>query len=208
MQRDQVFNGLSELQEFLLDLRNVDRVIYIPDTNTRENDVEHSYFLAMAAWYVAETCDLSFDHTKLLKYALVHDLPEAYAGDVSALASPDQRESKQRREAEAMEVIRARFSNSFSGMVEVLECYEAQDDEESRFVKALDKIVPQTMIIMNEGWEWFEEDITQDRLISNKLDTTSISEPALQICNALIEFLRTKPEYFPDDTDDTDDTPS
>ena len=193
----EAFDGLNELQDFLLDFREIERITPIPEGNgEHENDAEHSYFLAMAGWYVSEKLHLPLSQEKILKYALVHDLPETYAGDVDAFASAEERANKAVREADAVEKIKARFGGKFPGMLETLQDYETQEDEESRFVKALDKLMPPIMIAIDEGKSWQEHGITQNRLIENKLQSTSISEPVSQICDALIEYLCQHPEYF------------
>lgn len=87
-------------------------------------------------------------------------------------------------------------------MLDELKAYERQEDPESQFVKALDKLMPALMIAMDRGRSWQEEGVTQEQLIENKLHTTSISEPVSQICRALVEFLKTKPEYFPSEQSD------
>lgn len=197
MDKNAVFDELNDLQKFLLYFQRIERIISIPQREGEyENDVEHSYFLAMAAWYISEKLQLRLDQAKILKYALVHDLPETYAGDVSSFASQEKREAKKHREAEAVEKIKERFGNTFPGMLETLHEYEAQKDEESRFVKALDKLMPPIMIAMDGGISWQEHGITQERFIENALRNTSISEPVSQICNALLEYLRQHPEYF------------
>ncbi len=198
MDKHAVFDELNDLQKFLLDFREIERVTTIPGTYSRihENDVEHSYFLAMSAWYVSDKLRLPLDREKVLKYSLVHDLPETYAGDVDAFASQKERQAKKHREAEAVKKITARFGNTFPGMLETLHEYEAQKDEESRFIKALDKLMPPIMIALDEGRSWQEHGITQERLIENKLQSTNISEPVSQVCNALLEYLRQHPEYF------------
>lgn len=208
-EEDATLRELTELQDFLLRFREVPRVTPIPGTecNERENDVEHSYFLAMAGWYAADKLQLPLNHEKIFKYALVHDLPEAYTGDVDAFASPEEREAKRRREAEALLDIKADYGSIFPGMVDALHAYEKQEDPESQFIKALDKLMPAIMIAMDEGRSWQEKGVTRDRFIENKLRTTSGDAYVHRICHALVEFLKTK-EYFPDDTDDTDDTPS
>lgn len=201
---DTTLYELNELQSFLLEFRDVSRVTPIPGTESqeRENDVEHSYFLAMAGWHVSEKLQLPLDHEKILKYSLVHDIPEVYAGDVDAFASPQKRETKKFREAEAIQTIETRYGHIFPGMLDELKAYERQEDLESQFVKALDKLMPALMITMDRGRSWQEEGVTQQQLIENKLRTTSISEPVSQICHALVEFLKTKPEYFPDEQSD------
>ncbi len=198
-EEDVTLQELIELQNFLLQFRDTPRVTTIPGTEggKPENDVEHSYFLAMAGWHVADSLQLPLNQEKILKYALVHDLPEAYAGDVDAFASHKERETKKQREAEAIQTMQTRYGHTFSGILDQLNDYEEQEDPESQFVKALDKLMPAIMITIDGGRSWHEKGVTQEQLIANKLETTSVSEPVSEICHALVEFLRTKPEYFP-----------
>lgn len=60
---------------------DIERVIHSNGGDRLENDVEHSYRLAMLAWYIISSNKLSLDLDLVIKYALVHDLVEVYAGD-------------------------------------------------------------------------------------------------------------------------------
>src|SRR5262245_16453996 len=46
-----------------------------------ENDTEHSYQVAMIAWFLIEQNKLKFNKELCFMYALAHDLVEVYAGD-------------------------------------------------------------------------------------------------------------------------------
>jgi 5'-deoxynucleotidase YfbR-like HD superfamily hydrolase len=68
---------LLELQQLLLVFSQVERRNHRKhnDQYIRENDTEHSYNLAMTAWYLAQWFpDLNKD--LIIQYALVHDLVE------------------------------------------------------------------------------------------------------------------------------------
>ena len=54
--------------------RQVRRTIRVNSEERLENDVEHSYYLGMLAWYIADSHNLSLDKDLVLKYALVHDV--------------------------------------------------------------------------------------------------------------------------------------
>src|SRR5580704_10395759 len=78
--------SLSDMIRFsklMLQFQDVIRAFYLP-RGDKENDVEHSYHLAMMAWYLNEAGHLGFDTNLLIRYALLHDLVEAYVGDVHA----------------------------------------------------------------------------------------------------------------------------
>ena len=72
---------LIEFTKFTHSFQQIKRVIYANGEDRNENDAEHSYQLAMACWLVVETKKLKLDLNKIVKYALVHDLVEIYAGD-------------------------------------------------------------------------------------------------------------------------------
>jgi 5'-deoxynucleotidase YfbR-like HD superfamily hydrolase len=80
---------LIEFQTFLLKFQKIERSIALPGPGEhKENDVEHSYFLAMAAWYLAPHFP-QIDRDKAIRYALVYDLVETYAGDTNAFGTID-----------------------------------------------------------------------------------------------------------------------
>ncbi len=117
-----------------------------------ENDAEHSYELAVFCWFLANEInkiDASLDIEKIFKYALAHDLVEAYAGDTNsfdeeALATKDEREHL------ALKTIREEFM-FFPELVSSIEQYENQADAESVFVKSVDKIQPMLASLREYG---------------------------------------------------------
>lgn len=50
-----------------------------------ENDTEHSYNLTITAWYSAQQFP-KLDKDLIIRYALVHDIVEAYAGVLVSMA--------------------------------------------------------------------------------------------------------------------------
>lgn len=44
---------LLEFQKFLVQFRGIKRVVHFPSTEN-ENDIEHSYSLAMTAWFLGQ----------------------------------------------------------------------------------------------------------------------------------------------------------
>ena len=72
---------LLEFAKMLNLLQAVERVIRVKDQDRWENDMEHSYHLAMLAWYIVDVQKLSLNREQVFCYALAHDLVEVYAGD-------------------------------------------------------------------------------------------------------------------------------
>lgn len=149
--REQLID-LMQFVEFTNRFRAMERVIWFKGVRGPERNGEHSFQLAMCAWFLNERLSLGLDVPHLLSYALVHDLVEVYAEDTPAFVnlmtfeSASQsgaitRKNKAERESKAMERIRREWGEAFPQMVEYMERYERQTDRESRFIYALDKLV-------------------------------------------------------------------
>ncbi len=133
--------------------QEVERVVNLPNREGKENDVEHSYQLAMLAWYIAECNFLDLDKNLIIKYALVHDFVEVYAGDTptARIQSDADQTSKEEREAEALARIRAEFDAELPWIGETIDAYERRDTPEARFVKVVDKALPKITNALNKG---------------------------------------------------------
>jgi len=173
---------LDKLLQFARTLnvfQSVERVIRVKDQDRWENDMEHSYHLAMLAWYIVDSEKLPLDREKIFRYALAHDLVEVYAGD-TYIYSEDASfiESKPERERQAAE----RLALEFPEIPEIhaaIRGYVSKEDAESRFVYALDKIEPLVKMYLDGGRTWKEKDVTLDMVYDIKKNKVAIS-PEIQ----------------------------
>jgi putative hydrolase of HD superfamily len=188
--------SLFQFVKMLNAFRNVERVTYVNGENRQENDVEHSYHLAMIAWYLIEKENLPLNKDLVIQYALVHDLVEVYAGD-TFFYTEDQAllDSKAEREQEALQKLKEEYP-SFSGITEVLHRYEEKQDEESKFVYALDKIQPIINIYLDGGRTWKENDITLELLKEKKKEKVAVSPYVEKIFQELVAILEKESKLF------------
>jgi len=70
----------------------------IREVKDPESIAEHTFRVAIMAWVLAEKKDKKLKLEKLLKMALVHDLCEVYAGDITPYDSILPKDKKKRRE--------------------------------------------------------------------------------------------------------------
>lgn len=104
----------------------------------RENDAEHSYQLALVALYLNRYLELGLKEEKLVSYALIHDLVEVYAGDVDPYySSQAEINAKKEKEEEAITTLKSNFPE----LGETIRKYEEREEEEAKFVYALDKLL-------------------------------------------------------------------
>lgn len=129
----------------------IERATTVPfDQKRHENDAEHSFSLGVAALCVAPLVDGNLDLARIGTYALVHDLAEIYAGDTPVYSDPATRAAKPKRERIAHVKLQQNFGNDFPWLLKYLDDYVALKDEESKFVYALDKILPHVSVIIAE----------------------------------------------------------
>ncbi|HEY0908269.1 MAG TPA: HD domain-containing protein [Candidatus Paceibacterota bacterium] len=134
--------------------QRVERRTHVPGTERWENDAEHSYALAMMAWYLIDSLRLSYDKEKVFRYALAHDFVEVYAGDTWSFGKADTKgKSKAERETESQAKLASGFSE-FADLHATIGSYESRKDEESRFVYALDKVMPILAGFAQQGRDW------------------------------------------------------
>lgn len=162
-------NRLAELQQLIADFAKVERVAPMGDTGHRENDVEHSYGLALTCWYLQPKIAPNLDLLKIFQYALAHDIVEVHAGDTFVFDETN-KATKDTREREALEQVRADWPD-FPDLAAYAAGYMDKADDEARFVKAVDKILP--VLLIELGLEhynvWVERSVTLAHERDNKV---------------------------------------
>jgi putative hydrolases of HD superfamily len=186
---------LIELQKFLLAFRDIKRVVHIAGkTDEQENDIEHSYVLAMAAWYLSQYFP-DINTERAMQLGLVHDLVEVYAGDTFFYAHESILATQNKRELQAYKQILKEWPD-FGELTDAIKEYESLETAESRFVYALDKIMPIIMIYLAEGYTWKKEKITLSLLHERKVDKVALSPEVLPYYEKLIELLEQNSHFF------------
>lgn len=190
------FKRLLEWQRLLALFNQVERSVHRKhdDKFVFENDTEHSYNLAMTAWYLAQQFP-ELDKDLIIRYALVHDLVEAHAGDTYAFGSEDDLASKHQREEEALAKLKKDWPD-FADMNEAIQAYEDRADAESRFVYALDKILPAMVTYINEGYSWEYHSVTADMIHESKKDKVGVSPEIAPYYEELHELLLSRPDLI------------
>jgi putative hydrolase of HD superfamily len=98
-----------------------------------ESVAAHSWGVS---WLVVLLLPPHLDRERALVYAVLHDLAEAWTGD---LTPHDDRADKAAREHAAMVGLCARLLDG-ARILAAWEAYEAQADDEARFVRQLDRL--------------------------------------------------------------------
>ena len=180
---------LLELQKLLVEFSQIERVIHRKhkDTYVHENDTEHSYNLAMTAWFLSPYFP-ELDRDLMIRFALAHDLVEIHAGDTYIYASEEEIATKASREAAALEKLQKDWPD-LSEITDLIKEYETRDKPEAKFIYALDKIMPVLIIYIHEGYTWKKENITAKMLYDAKVEKVALSPEIQPYFDALHKLL-------------------
>ncbi len=160
-------SDVINLGQLLLKFSRVERSTFHEDGSRPETDSDHSIMLSVLGCAIADRLRPDLDIGKIAQYALIHDLVEVYAGDtITVRISEEEKQAKNKREAEALARIIKEFGKSFPWLANTTTSYEALDTIEARFVKGLDKLMPEITHILNNGKYIRQINMTQEELIT------------------------------------------
>ncbi len=156
---------MDSLHRFLIELdklKLVNRRSVVSDQSRNENSAEHSWHLAMAILTLKEKFNLPIDTLHAVKLALVHDVCEIDAGDISIFDVD--RGKKAIEESRCIERIGS-MSEKFAAQVsELWHEYEDQQSEESRWVRVVDRLLPFMLNIHTDGATWRELNVSASQV--------------------------------------------
>ncbi len=106
----------------------------------QESSAEHTFRVALLAMLVGEKLDRKIDVCKAVKIALIHDICEAYAGDVPAFMKEEHKKQKKIEERHMLEMKRRFDDDQTDKIFSLWEEYERLKTDEAKLVKAMDKL--------------------------------------------------------------------
>ena len=167
---------IQEIRNLLIELdklKSVYRRAYLSDGSRNENSAEHSWHLAVALIAFKNIIPESVNMDHAMKMALLHDVCEIGAGDVSVY---DPRRSEQTKiEREFMALFEERHDEFGKVTAALWHEYEAQESEESKWVKVIDRFLPFLLNLATRGKTWKEQGIRRTQVINLNKDIGVIS---------------------------------
>lgn len=176
--------------------QQIRRRIYATGEDRFENDSEHSFQLAFIAWYLIDKENLPLNKEKALQYALCHDIVEVFAGDVFFHRTPEEEQKKIDLEREATEKLREMYTD-FPSLTATLQAYEERADPESKFIYALDKLLPMLNIMLDKGRSWHVNEVSLEKLYEGKHEKISSDPVILEYFVLIVAVLKNNPSLFP-----------
>lgn len=144
--KNEYVNKVFDLAKISLAFAKINRATHHEDGIRRESDTDHTFMLSLISCSLADTFYKKDLNTGLVsQFALIHDLVEVYAGDTNSFInfSKELREEKQKRELLSFQKIKDEINPEFPFSTDLIARYEKQEEKEARFVKFVDKIMPE-----------------------------------------------------------------
>jgi putative hydrolase of HD superfamily len=190
------FGQLLDFVKFTEEFRDVVRYEGSKLGKKVETSNEHSYQVAMVAWFLIEQDNLKLNKELCLMYALAHDLVEIYAED-TFIFDKKKKNSKHQREKKALIKIKKRFSE-FKNLIKIIENYEKRKDKESKFIYILDKLLPPIQIYLEDGKMWHKKKVSLAKQFEYKNEIISPSAYFNEYWQELVkELTQNKKKLFP-----------
>lgn len=196
----QHFHTILEFQKLLKKFNKVTRDLSsIHTKHIFDNDVEHSYRVAMLCWMINEEYKLKLNTGKILMYALAHDLVEVYAGDVSLYKNTHKKQiNKEDKEHKSFMRLKKEFPK-LKTLWQAIENYEKRKDKESRFVYMVEKLEPVLVVILSESNHWKKRNVGLEQFIEMKQRKIKDIDTFAQVFNKdIMNYLKNHKKKFYD----------
>ena len=163
---------------FLMEIdkvKNIFRQTYLADGKRKENDAEHSWHLAIAAFLLKEYVAEDVDVMKVMIMVLIHDLVEIDAGDTYAY-DEEGAKTKDERERKAADHIFGMLPEDQGMYLKALwEEFEAYETAEAKYAHLLDNFQPLLLNDAAGGISWTEHQVKKSQIYkrNEKVEETS-----------------------------------
>lgn len=165
-------DALVHMADLALAFGRIDRTGPCHPDGTPESDSDHT---VMLGWVAPSLADLindrmgfaHYDVHRIASYALVHDAVEVYAGDTCTIrVTEDDLAAKEERESLAGLRLRNEFNARLPWFAKMVDSYESQADREARFVRAVDKVLPKMVHLVDKRIGLRQQGVTRAEFIS------------------------------------------
>lgn len=181
---------LEKQMEFIMEmdkLKKITRQTYLSDGSRKENDVEHSWHLAMMCILLKEYANEKIDVLKTVTMVLIHDVVELDAGDTYAYDVEGNETKRQREVAAAERIFGILPVDQQKYFRDLWEEFEEGKTAEARFALALDKIQPVMLNSASGGRSWKEHNVEINQILKRNKLTPAGSETLWEYAETILE---------------------
>ena len=165
---------LDKIFSFILEAdkeKFIKRQTYLTDGETKEDDAQHAWHLALMTILLADYSNASIDVLKTVKMVLIHDLVEIDAGDTYAFDKKSKATERLREGIAAKRLFGILPDDLGDELFDLWVEFCEGETAEAEFARAMDNIQPTMLNAASSGKSWDEHDVN----IGQILDRNSIT---------------------------------
>lgn len=174
---------------FLMEIdkvKNIFRQTWLADGKRKENDAEHSWHLAVAAFLLKEYAPQGVDLLKVILMVLIHDLVEIDAGDTYAYDAKGAETKRAREEKAADRIFGILPEDQGRYFRELWEEFESYESGEAKYAHLLDNFQPLLLNHASGGLSWREHNVKKSQIYKRN---ERIEETSSQVWERMKEII-------------------
>ena len=152
------------------------RQTYRSDGQSKENDAEHAWHMAIMAILLSEYANEKIDVLKTVTMLLIHDIVEIDAGDTYAYDNEAKKSQRQREEKAANRIFGLLPEDQQKQFRAIWEEFEACETPEAKFARAMDNIQPIMLNALTNGKSWQEKGVRLAQILNRNIHTENGSK--------------------------------
>ena len=161
---------LTRQLDFIAEIDKVKSIVrntLLMDASRQETDAEHSWHMAVAALVLQEYLDeTDVDRGKVLTMALIHDIVEIDAGDVSVYEPAGRKEQAEKEQLAAERIFGLLPEEQGREFLNIWNEFEKGMTPEAKFARALDGFVPIYHNYKTRGVQWRRMNVTRENVLA------------------------------------------
>jgi len=174
-------------------LKNVLRQTHLTKNGRRENDAEHSWHMAIAAYLLREYANGDVDIGKVMLMCLIHDVVEIDAGDTYAYDTEALKTQKEREDRAKERIFSLLPDDQKRELIALFDEFEENKTAEAQFAHAIDNFQPLLLNDSNNGGDWREHDVCAEQVYGRQEKTKLGSDRLYEVTDQIIrENIRKK----------------
>jgi putative hydrolases of HD superfamily len=147
--------------------KSIVRNTLLMDASRQETDAEHSWHMAVSALVLKEYLDeADIDMGKVLTMALIHDIVEIDAGDVSVYETADRKERAEKEQLAAERIFGLLPEDQGREFLNIWYEFEKGETPEAKFIMALDGFMPINQNYKTRGLQWRRMNVTRETVLA------------------------------------------
>lgn len=170
---------LKKQLDFLREIdkeKKIKRQTYLTDGETKENDAEHAWHMAIMTLLLSEYSNEEIDVLKTITMILIHDLVEIDAGDTYAYDEEGKKTQSVREQQAAERIFGMLPKEQGMKFKTIWEEFEEAKTPEARFARTMDCLQPLMLSAATDGKSWVEHNVRLSQVLERNRNTAKGSE--------------------------------